>query len=227
MTSSWLPKPANPSTGASRRRPAIRITSAATKAARICIGCARSSTRSWSGSRPWLPTIRSSRFAWCTDRVRRASCSIRTRADGDRQAAATALKAGPRKAVNAVVDLLYSPDAKVRAAGIEIVTLPLTDGRFAPAAILGALAERGFRRVLIEGGPATISGFLAASCLDRLHVLVAPIILGAGPAGLALPPIARVDEALRPAVRIHRIAEEVLFDCDLSARRVPIFRAKG
>ncbi len=112
-------------------------------------------------------------------------------------------------------------------AAVEIVNLPLTDGRFAPAAILNAIAERGFRRILVEGGPTTISGFLAASCLDRLHILVAPIILGAGPAGLALAPIARIDEALRPAVRIHRIAEEVLFDCDFSARRVPVFRAKG
>jgi len=112
-------------------------------------------------------------------------------------------------------------------AGVEIVNLPLTDGRFAPAAILNAIAERGFRRILVEGGPATISGFLAASCLDRLHILLAPIILGAGPAGLALAPITRIDEALRPAVRIHRIAEEVLFDCDFSARRVPVFRTKG
>ncbi len=112
-------------------------------------------------------------------------------------------------------------------AGVEIVNLPLTDGRFAPAAILNAIADRGFRRILVEGGPATISGFLAASCLDRLHILVAPIILGAGPAGLALAPITRIDEALRPAVRIHRIAEEVLFDCDFSARRVPVFRTKG
>ena len=96
---------------------------------------------------------------------------------------------------------------------------------FAPAAVLRALADRGFRRILIEGGPATISGFLAASCLDRLHVLVAPIILGAGPAGLTLPPITRVEEALRPPVRVHRIADEVLFDCDLSAHRVAVFRA--
>jgi len=107
-------------------------------------------------------------------------------------------------------------------AGVEIASLPLTNGRFAPAAILATLAERGLRRILIEGGPATISGFLAASCIDRLHVLVAPIILGAGPAGLALPPITRIDEALRPAVGVHRIADEVLFDCDLSARRVPV-----
>jgi diaminohydroxyphosphoribosylaminopyrimidine deaminase / 5-amino-6-(5-phosphoribosylamino)uracil reductase len=106
--------------------------------------------------------------------------------------------------------------------GVERITLPLSEGRFAPASILRALAERGFRRLLVEGGAATLSAFLAAGCVDRLHLLVAPIILGAGPAGLNLPPIARVDDALRPIVRVHHIADEVLFDCDLSSRRVPV-----
>ncbi|MEX2035562.1 MAG: RibD family protein, partial [Xanthobacteraceae bacterium] len=59
-------------------------------------------------------------------------------------------------------------------ADIEIVTLPRCDGQIAPAAILAALAERGFRRILIEGGADTVSRFLAAKCLDRLHVMVAP-----------------------------------------------------
>ena len=65
-------------------------------------------------------------------------------------------------------------------AGVEIVPLPADQGRLAPAAIIAALADRGFRRILIEGGADTVSRFLAARCLDRLHVLVAPIILGAG-----------------------------------------------
>ena len=86
----------------------------------------------------------------------------------------------------------------------SIIALPQTDGQIAPAAILAALAERGFRRVLIEGGADTVSRFLAAGCLDRLHVVVAPIILGSGPAGLALPPIERADQALRVPVRIPR-----------------------
>ena len=43
----------------------------------------------------------------------------------------------------------------------------------------------GFRRVLIEGGADTVSRFLGAGCLDHLHVVVAPIILGSGPAGIA------------------------------------------
>jgi len=109
---------------------------------------------------------------------------------------------------------------------IEIVALPKTDGQIAPGAILAALAERGLRRILIEGGADTVSRFLAAKCLDRLHIMVAPIILGAGRASFALPPIDRVDEAILTPMRVHRLGDDVLFDCDLSAQRVPVGRAK-
>ncbi len=111
-------------------------------------------------------------------------------------------------------------------AEVEVVPLAADKGRLAPAAILAALAARGFRRVLIEGGADTVSRFLAARCLDRLHVLIAPIILGAGRSSLELPPIARVDEAMRAPIRAHALDGDLLLDCDLSAQRVPIGRAK-
>jgi riboflavin-specific deaminase-like protein len=109
---------------------------------------------------------------------------------------------------------------------VEIVDIARTDGQIAPAAILAALSERGLRRVLIEGGADTVSRFLAAKCLDRLHVVVAPIILGSGRASFALPPIARVDEAVLMPITTHRLDDEVLFDCDLSAQRLAVGRAK-
>jgi diaminohydroxyphosphoribosylaminopyrimidine deaminase / 5-amino-6-(5-phosphoribosylamino)uracil reductase len=116
-------------------------------------------------------------------------------------------------------------------AGVEIVSLAAHDGALAPAAIIAALAEHGFRRMLIEGGADTVSRFLAARCLDRLHILIAPIILGAGRSSLTLPPIARVDEAIRAPMRAHVLGDDergadVLLDCDLSAQRAPIGRAK-
>jgi diaminohydroxyphosphoribosylaminopyrimidine deaminase / 5-amino-6-(5-phosphoribosylamino)uracil reductase len=114
----------------------------------------------------------------------------------------------------------------VNADGVEVVRLAADDGHIAPAAVLGALAALGLRRVLIEGGARTVSGFMSAGCLDRLHVMVAPIILGTGRAGISLAPIDRVDHALRPPTRAYPIGEDVLFDCDLSAARVPIGRAK-
>jgi diaminohydroxyphosphoribosylaminopyrimidine deaminase/5-amino-6-(5-phosphoribosylamino)uracil reductase len=111
-------------------------------------------------------------------------------------------------------------------ADVEVVTLPVTDGRIAPPAILAALAERGFLRILIEGGAHTVSRFLAAGCLDRLHVTVAPIIFGSGHPGFILPPVERADQALRAPMRIYQLEDEVLFDCDLSAQRVAVGRAK-
>jgi diaminohydroxyphosphoribosylaminopyrimidine deaminase/5-amino-6-(5-phosphoribosylamino)uracil reductase len=105
--------------------------------------------------------------------------------------------------------------------GVEIAALPESDGHIAPAAILAALAERGFRRILVEGGANTVSRFLQARCLDRLHVTIAPIIIGAGPSSVTLPPIARVEHALRAPIRAHVLGEELLVDCDLSAQRIP------
>lgn len=111
-------------------------------------------------------------------------------------------------------------------AGVEIVEVPAPGGEVSPAAIAAALAERGFARILIEGGAHTVSRFIAAGCLDRLHVVVAPIILGAGPSGVTLKPIDRADQALKAPMRTHFLGEEVLCDCDLTAQRVVIGRAK-
>ena len=110
-------------------------------------------------------------------------------------------------------------------AGIDVIRVDLKSGRAAPAAILGVLAARGLRRVLIEGGGRTVSTFLAAGCLDRLHIVTAPMLLGAGQPSIALPPVERADEALRPPVRAHLLTDEVLFDVDLSAQRLAVGRA--
>jgi diaminohydroxyphosphoribosylaminopyrimidine deaminase/5-amino-6-(5-phosphoribosylamino)uracil reductase len=111
-------------------------------------------------------------------------------------------------------------------AGVEVLTLPARAGRIAPRAILAALAARGLRRILVEGGAETVSGFLAANCLDRLHVIVAPSIIGSGRPGFVLPPIERADQALRLSARTFQLDDEVLFDCDLSGSREPIGAAK-
>lgn len=110
--------------------------------------------------------------------------------------------------------------------GVEIIALPAVDGHIAPSSIVTALAGCGLRRMLIEGGADTVSRFLVAGCIDRLHVIVAPIILGGGGPGLILPPLERADQALRMPIRVHKIEDDVLFDCDLSAQRVALGVAK-
>jgi diaminohydroxyphosphoribosylaminopyrimidine deaminase/5-amino-6-(5-phosphoribosylamino)uracil reductase len=110
--------------------------------------------------------------------------------------------------------------------GVERVALPAALGRLDPCDILASLAARGLRRILIEGGPATVARFLEARCLDRLHVVVAPIILGGGRSSLDLAPITRCEQALRPHTSTHVLGNEVLFDCDLSLQRRPVGVAK-
>jgi diaminohydroxyphosphoribosylaminopyrimidine deaminase / 5-amino-6-(5-phosphoribosylamino)uracil reductase len=101
--------------------------------------------------------------------------------------------------------------------GVEIVIVPSdANGRLDPRATVAALHARGLRTMLIEGGAWTVSEFINARAVDRLHVLVAPVILGLGKPGLSLVPIDRLSEALRPVTRIFPLADgDVLFDCDL------------
>ncbi len=122
--------------------------------------------------------------------------------------------------------VIGSDKAPALAPGVEWIPVRPAGDHLAPADILAALARSGLRRILIEGGANTVSRFLAAGCLDRLHVVVAPIVLGSGPTGISLPPIDRVDEALRPPMHVHRLGDEILFDCDLSAYRRAIGVAK-
>lgn len=94
--------------------------------------------------------------------------------------------------------------------------LPLTPdktGMIAPADIAGALRRRGANRLLIEGGAKTIATFLQSGLIDRLHLLVGPIILGAGRLGIELPMIESLDQALRPTVTAHPLQGDTLFDC--------------
>jgi len=84
--------------------------------------------------------------------------------------------------------------------------------------LLLALAARGLRRIFIEGGGVTISHFIQARRLDRLHVTVCPILIGRGRPGLSLPGVDRLDQALRPKTRRFTLGEDVLFDCRLSSR---------
>ena len=100
-----------------------------------------------------------------------------------------------------------------RAPGVEPIVVPGEPGAIAPRAIVEALAARGFKRILIEGGAATVSAFLAARALHRLHLSIAPMVIGSGPVGVNLPPIDELDGALRPAATVHQLGQDVVFDC--------------
>jgi riboflavin-specific deaminase-like protein len=112
--------------------------------------------------------------------------------------------------------VVRSRDATSLPPGVEAIHIEASGGALPPPAIVEALFRQGLARLLIEGGARTISQFIDARAVDRLHILMAPVIIGSGKTGLELAPIARLSEARRPATRIHLLADgDVLFDCDL------------
>jgi riboflavin-specific deaminase-like protein len=106
--------------------------------------------------------------------------------------------------------------------GAKALELPCGDGgSISPATIIQALAARGMRRLLVEGGAETLARFLNAGAIDELHLMVAPIVLGSGKTGLNLKPISGLDEAMRPLVRAMRFKDgDMLCMCDMHMSNV-------
>lgn len=97
-----------------------------------------------------------------------------------------------------------------------VLAMAESTGNAAPGAILDELRARGLRTVLVEGGGETISRFLTAGLIDRLHVAVAPMLIGSGRPGLVLPEIETLAEARRFESRSYALGADTLFDCRLS-----------
>ncbi|MEM7189928.1 MAG: RibD family protein [Pseudomonadota bacterium] len=95
--------------------------------------------------------------------------------------------------------------------------------RIEPRQIIDALAARGMKRILVEGGAETLARFLNAGAIDELHLMLAPIVLGSGKTGLNLTPIETLDQALRPMVRTMRFKDgDMLCMCDMAGAEVAV-----
>jgi riboflavin-specific deaminase-like protein len=97
---------------------------------------------------------------------------------------------------------------------VEVVPIALDQDTLPVEGVLCALRERGLRRIFVEGGGITVSRFLDANALDRLHVAVASRIVGTGVPALQLQ--ATMFGAAAQA-RSYLLGTDVLFDCDLRA----------
>jgi diaminohydroxyphosphoribosylaminopyrimidine deaminase / 5-amino-6-(5-phosphoribosylamino)uracil reductase len=115
---------------------------------------------------------------------------------------------GPRR-------IVIQSKPHVRPPGVECLQVkPDADG-LVPQSIVVALAELGLSRILIEGGAFTLSRFLSEGCLDRLHILTGPIIIGSGKMGIQLPEISTLESAMRPRTNTFALpGEDILFDCE-------------
>lgn len=99
----------------------------------------------------------------------------------------------------------------------EVVRLPRAEQGLCLSALLDGLAARGLHRVFVEGGGITVSRFLAAGLFDRLHVTVAPLLLGDGVPAFRLPAALALDAVPRFRWRVHLLGPDLLLDIPLRA----------
>jgi riboflavin-specific deaminase-like protein len=123
--------------------------------------------------------------------------------------------------------IIIQTDNTARTAGIEVIRLPATNGAIAPSAITEALRSEGLSSLLVEGGSFTIGKFIEAGLLDLLHLALAPVLIGNGPAGLNLSqPDAQLEMAIRPETRAFTLGSELILECGLtkaaSASAIPL-----
>lgn len=75
------------------------------------------------------------------------------------------------------------------------------------------LGDQGFRRVLVEGGAATLAGFLNSGSLDYLHLITSPVVLGPGTPGITVAGAARLDDCARFQARSFALGQDLLVEC--------------
>jgi riboflavin biosynthesis pyrimidine reductase len=83
--------------------------------------------------------------------------------------------------------LVLTTDAGAARLGDRVNAVSLGAGTTCdPAAVVGALRERGHRRLLHEGGPHVIGSFLEAGAVDELFLTISPLLVGQPPTRLGL-----------------------------------------
>ncbi len=98
----------------------------------------------------------------------------------------------PHQPLRAVMGLRRTPGARVWR-DEHALALPTHD----PAAALATLWDREVRTVIVEGGSAVLTAFLAAGLVDEIHAYVAPVLLGTGTAAFGDLGIGTMADALR------------------------------
>ncbi len=113
------------------------------------------------------------------------------------------------------VDAARVPEAAGRAGAAEVVGAPRHGNSLDLHVLVSILNARGLHALFVEGGGVTVSQFLEAGLIDALQIAIAPVIIGSGRPGLRRPAAPSMRDCLRPAGRVFRMGEDVLWSFDL------------
>ncbi len=107
--------------------------------------------------------------------------------------------------------------AEAHARGEDTLEIASAEGALDLRDLQRQLHALGCNRIFVEGGGVTVSAFLGAGLLDRLHIAIAPLLIGDGRPAIRLPPQLRLQDCLRLQHRVYCTGSDILFDCDLRA----------
>ncbi|MGB2694177.1 MAG: dihydrofolate reductase family protein, partial [Dehalococcoidia bacterium] len=102
----------------------------------------------------------------------------------------------------------------IESTGARVVVLPADDpGRVALSALLSLLGTSNVLTLLIEGGGVLLGSFFDQRLVDKVHAVIAPMIIGgaSAPTAVAGRGAERMADALRLRdVTVERLGEDVL-----------------
>ncbi|HJM74329.1 MAG TPA: bifunctional diaminohydroxyphosphoribosylaminopyrimidine deaminase/5-amino-6-(5-phosphoribosylamino)uracil reductase RibD [Dehalococcoidia bacterium] len=99
------------------------------------------------------------------------------------------------------------------ARGAELLVLPQAGGHLDLGALLRELGERGMLTVLFEGGGVVLGSLFDRRLVDRVHAVIAPVVIGArdAPSAVAGEGVERMAQAPRLRdVTVERLSDDTL-----------------
>lgn len=121
---------------------------------------------------------------------------------------------GPSKTLVATSEGAHADwRASIEARGAEVVTFPLADDHVDLRALLEELGRRDVLTLLVEGGGVVHGSFFDAGLVDKVHAIIAPMIVGASEAPAAVAGVGadRMADALRLRdVTVERLGDDIL-----------------
>ena len=101
----------------------------------------------------------------------------------------------------------------MEAQGAEVIALPAHGGHVDLLALLQELGRRDVLTLLVEGGGVIHGGFFDRGLVDKVHAVIAPMIIGAAeaPGAVAGEGAYRMAGALRLRdITVERLGEDIL-----------------
>lgn len=103
--------------------------------------------------------------------------------------------------------------ASIEACGAEVAAFPMDGDHLDLETLLRELGARDILTALVEGGGVLLGGFFDRSLIDKVHTIIAPVIVGAAdaPGAVAGRGAYRMADALRLRdVSVERLGEDIL-----------------